>query len=73
MSCTVVETGSCRERNSTLKLVGFDQASVGVFKVIANVHNQSTRSDELLSVLSHLSMALSGLSEDIIVLKLRQL
>jgi hypothetical protein len=70
MSCAVVDAGTCGESNSSLNLVGFNQTSIGIFNFVADIHDLPTRSNELLSMLPHLSVALSSFPQVIVVIKL---
>jgi hypothetical protein len=71
VSRTVVDAGTCRESNTRLNLVGFNQTSVGLFNFVTDVHDLPARSDVLLSMLSNLSVALSSFPEIVVVIKLR--
>jgi len=71
VSRTVVNASACGESYACLNLVGFNETSVGLFNLIADVHDLPARSDELLSMLSNLLVALSSFPEVIVVIKLR--
>jgi hypothetical protein len=63
MSCTLVDTATGWEGNTSFKTTCFDQSPIGLFDLVANVPKLHAWSHHFLSHFSYLSVALSCFTE----------
>jgi len=63
MCSTVVQAGTCGERNSCIKSASFNQTAVRLFNLIGDIHDLHARPDVALCKFTRLAMNLCGPSQ----------
>jgi hypothetical protein len=67
MSSNVINRATCWESNTSFQLISFHNSAVCIFDLVTDVNQPLTWSDDLLSVLSDLSMTFSSFSKQFVI------
>eukprot|EP00354_Favella_ehrenbergii_P008059 CAMPEP_0170459604 /NCGR_PEP_ID=MMETSP0123-20130129/6238_1 /TAXON_ID=182087 /ORGANISM="Favella ehrenbergii, Strain Fehren 1" /LENGTH=274 /DNA_ID=CAMNT_0010724247 /DNA_START=539 /DNA_END=1364 /DNA_ORIENTATION=+ len=72
MGRAMIETGTSREGNASVEAASLDQAAIGLFDLVGDVHDFHAGADEALGVLAHLTMDFSSTSQ-LLIIRLEEL